>query len=330
MPNELASAPRPRVLITGANGFVGRYLIDEFAKYGWEIRAVVRSLRTCNFDKAKVCEIVEVPDFAAGVDWAPVVSGCTVVAHLAARAHQVLETQGGNAEEYFRVNVAATASLALHAANAKVHRFIFVSSSGVMGETSKTPWTEGDVPNPQSSYSVSKLMAEEEVQKLALKNQMEYVILRPALIYGPGNPGNLARLLKLVDTRLPLPFKGVTAKRSMVGVSYFVQILVIASTLRGAANQTYLVSDGQDFVLPDIVRAFAEGFSISPRLFHCPVNVLSYFARIFGRESDLRKLTSDFQIDARKLRRDFGVPSYLGARDSLVATAKKFLTESQR
>lgn len=321
--------PKGKVLITGSNGFVGRHLVEEYAKDGWEIRAVVRSQATCNLDRAKVREIVEIPDIAEVLDWAPIVHGCSVVAHLAARAHQVQEAQDDCVFAFDRVNVTATANLALAAANANVRRFLFVSSSGVMGDSSQKPWTEEDVPSPRSAYAKSKLMAEQKVQSIARRSGMEYVILRPALVYGPGSPGNLARLIKLVGTGLPLPFSGIAGKRSMVNVNYLVQILVAASTLRDAANQKYLVADGQDLTLPAIVRAFAEGLSIPVRLFYFPTGMLILIATIAGKTADLQKLMSTFQIDPCKLHRDFGVAPFVGVMEGLAMTARAFALETR-
>lgn len=327
MRNEPIPAPRGKVLITGASGFVGRHLVEEYARNGWEIRAVVRSLATCNLDRTKVSEIVEVPDIAEVLDWAPLVHGCSVVAHLAARAHQVQEAQDDGVVAFHRVNVAATANLALVAANANVRRFLFVSSSGVMGDASQKPWTEDDVPNPQSAYAKSKLMAEQKVQSIAFQSDMEYVILRPALVYGPGNPGNLARLIKLVGTGLPLPFKGIAGKRSMVNVNYLVQILIAASTLREATNQTYLVADGQDLTLSSIVQAFAEGLNVPVRLFNCPLSMLSLISNLVGKTAELQKLMGTFQISPQKLQCDFGIAPFLGAKESLAMTANSFRRE---
>lgn len=321
MRSEPISAPKGKVLITGANGFVGRHLVEEYEKNGWEIRAVVRSLATCKLDRTKVREIVEVSDIAEVLDWAPLVQGCSVVAHLAARAHQVQEAQDDGVVAFHRINVAATANLAMAAANACVRRFLFISSSGVMGDASQRPWTEDDVPNPQSSYAKSKLMAEQKVQFIALKSNMEYVILRPALVYGPGNPGNLARLIKLVGAGLPLPLKGIAGKRSLLDVNYLVQILVVASTLREATNQIYLVADGQDFTLPTIVKSIADGLNVPVRLFNCPPSMLGQISKLIGKAADFKKLIDSFQINPQKLQRDFDLAPFLGGKESLAMTA---------
>jgi nucleoside-diphosphate-sugar epimerase len=170
-------------------------------------------------------------------------------------------------------------------------------------------------------------MAEQKVQSIAFQSDMEYVILRPALVYGPGNPGNLARLIKLVGTGLPLPFKGIAGKRSMVSVNYLVQILVAASTLREATNQTYLVADGQDLTLSSIVQAFAEGLNVPVRLFNCPLSMLSLISNLVGKTAELQKLMGTFQISPQKLQCDFGIAPFLGAKESLAMTANSFRRE---
>lgn len=321
---------KKKVLVTGASGFVGRHLVDAYAKNGWEVRAVVRSLATCNLDRGAVSEIVEVPDIGGLLDWMPFVEGCAVVAHLAARAHQVHENQDEGSVAFYRVNVSATARLAQAASNAGVQRFLLVSSSGVMGNTSKRPWTEDDVPNPQSSYAKSKLVAEQEVKAIACQSKMDYAILRPALVYGEGSPGNLARLIKIVATGLPLPFNGLAGKRSMVNVKYLSRILVEASTLCKATNQTYLVADGRDFTLPEMIQAFAAGLNIPVRLFKCPFFVLKLISKLIGKSSDLQKLTATYQINSIKLQSDFNIEPFVKAEESLAMAARGFMQEIQR
>lgn len=316
-----------KVLITGAGGFVGRYLVEEYAKKGWEIRAVVRSLDRSDLIRSKVAEIVEVRDISDMLNWMPLVQDCSVVVHLAARAHQVWEAPEEGSDAFYRVNVIATANLAQAAANANVQRFVFVSSSGVMGAESLKPWSEEDIPDPKSAYAKSKLMAEQEVKAAALRGGMEYVILRPALVYGPGNPGNLARLIKLVATGVPLPFKGITSKRSLINVHYLVEILVAASTLRIVTNRTYLAADGLDLTLMEIIQAFASGLAVPARIFHCPTHLLNLIARATGKLPELRKLTSSFQINAHKLQCDFGLKPFSGVKTALEIAAQESISK---
>jgi nucleoside-diphosphate-sugar epimerase len=321
---------KKKVLVTGASGFIGRHLIDVYAKNGWEVVAVVRSLATCSLDRYAVSEIVEVPDIGGLLDWMPFVQGCTVVAHLAARAHKVHENQYEGSVAFNRVNVSATARLARAASNAGVQRFVFVSSSGVMGSKSKRPWTEDDIPNPQSAYAESKLLAEGEVKAIAYQSKMDYVILRPALVYGEGSPGNLARLIRIVATGLPLPFNNFASKRSMVNVKYLSKIIVDASTLGNAANQTYLVADGRDLTLPEIIRAFAVGLNVPVRLFKCPFFALKLISKLIGKSSDLQKLTAAYQINSTKLQCDFDVEPFVSTEESLATVARGFVKETQR
>lgn len=256
-----------QVFITGAGGFVGRATVKRFLTEGWRVRAAVRTVQGCGLDHRDRLSIIPAGDITAITDWVPLLSGCDAVVHVAARAHMTGEAPDASAQLFRRVNVDASVNLARGAATAGVKRFVFISSAGVMGDYSERPFTETDQPRPMSEYAKSKWQAEQAVAQIAREAGLELVILRPALVYGPGNPGNLERLLQLIRTGLPLPLAAVGNRRSFLDVGHLAAIICSAAQLPEAAGKTVLLADGNDLSTPELVRALAEGMGVRVRLF---------------------------------------------------------------
>lgn len=285
------------VFITGASGFVGRETVKRFLAGGWQVRAAVRSAEKCAIEPDARLSIVEAGDITCVTDWAPLLAGCNVVVHLAARAHQTNEAPDAAADLFQRTNVDVSARLIRGAAAAGVQRFVFVSSAGVMGDFSERPFTEADPPRPKSEYAKSKWQAEQALGEVARETGIELVILRPTLVYGPGNPGNLDRLMRLIRTGLPLPLGAVRNRRSFLNVGHLAGIVCSAAQLPEAAGKTVLLADGNDLSTPDLVRTLAEGMGARARLFAVPPSLLLLGGRMLGRSRDVERLLGSLEVD---------------------------------
>jgi nucleoside-diphosphate-sugar epimerase len=296
-----------RVLITGAQGFVGRSTVNYFLKKGFYVRAAVRVAPDARFSKRERVEYEVVGDIAQISDWSSYLDGCDIIVHLAARAHKTKEGPNDSASEFEEINVHASVKLAKNAAAMGVKRFVFISSAGVMGETSATPFTEIDAPRPSSEYAKSKYKAELELTSICAAYGMELVILRPTLVYGPGNPGNLERLHKLVQSHLPLPFAGIRNKRSLLHVSHLAKVIHVASVTPDVAGLTFLVSDGEDLTTSEIAMALAEAAGVRLRLFYVPGMLLFFVASIIGKRREIEKLYGSFQVDSSMMRKRLGI-----------------------
>lgn len=295
-----------RVLITGAAGFVGRATVEEFKRRGWLVRALLRSASP-ELGSAHSVEYVVVGDICAVDNWSEYCRDCFAVVHLAARAHKVNEAPTDKEQIFERVNCTATANLAEGAAASGVKRFVYVSSAGVMGDFSRKPFTEHDAPAPASTYTKSKLKAEILLNSICSRTSMELTILRPTLIYGAGNPGNLYRLLKLVKIGIPLPFGSIRDKRSLLNVSNFADVIARVVIAPNAANRVFLVSDGEDISTSQLVRSL--GVSVGRRvvLFPFPKSILRLLAAAFGKTRDMEKILGSFQVDNSLLRDALGL-----------------------
>ncbi len=243
------------ILITGSTGFIASHLIPLLSEEGWIISAATR-----RNSKQLPPQITSVPvgNIDGNTDWRWALGGINAVIHLAARAH-ILEDDASNPQtEYFKVNTEGTANLVRHSIQAGVKHFVFISSIGAMGSFSVSPLSETSPCQPATPYGCSKLQAEKSLIELASSTKMTWTIVRPTLVYGPGNPGNMARLIKLINKDLPLPFGLVKNCRSFVYVGNLVAAIATCLTHPNAKNQTFLVSDGQDISTPELIRKIAH------------------------------------------------------------------------
>lgn len=283
------------MLVTGADGFVGRALVPFLESRGISVRAGVRRIRPSNLHK---CETIEIGDLASRTDWSAAVEGVDAVTHLAARVHVMREQAADPLEEFRKINVRATCILARGAAAAGVRRFVFLSSVKVNGErTSGRPFRWDDPPAPEDPYAVSKLEAECALREIERDSGMEVVVIRPPLIYGRGVKGNLARMARLVKTGLPLPLGAVKNRRSLVGMGNLCSLIERCLTHPAAAGGTFLVSDGRDISTPDLIRALASVLSTRARLVAVPVPLLRTAFRLVGLGAEFSRLCGSLEVD---------------------------------
>src|SRR5688572_24337057 len=238
-----------RVLVTGASGFVGRALCEHLEQHEFAVRRALRRAPA-----GSVGEHCVVGEIGPHTDWQSALRGVHLVVHLAARVHVMKDTATDPMAEYRLVNVGGTRRLAQAAAAAGVRRLVFLSSIKVNGEAAAQVYTERDEPRPNDRYGLSKWEAEQTLSDIAAKTGMEWTVLRPPLVYGPGVGANFLRLMQAVGHRRPLPFAAVHNLRSLVFVGNLVDAVRICLTHRAAANVTFLVRDGEDVSTPELAR----------------------------------------------------------------------------
>lgn len=288
------------MLVTGADGFVGRVLCPLLASAGHRVRGAVRTLPP-NRQVSAGC--IAVGDIGAHPDWRAALEGVDVVVHLAGRAHVMHEPgQADPVSLYRRVNVAATEMLARACAAAGVHRLVFASSIKVNGDaTYGQPYRATDPPHPEDDYGRSKWDAEQHLHAVAAETGLDVVIVRPPLVYGPGVKGNLARLMRLIERGVPLPLAQVDNRRSMIGVGNLADALRVCIEHPRAAGCTFLVSDGSDISTPELIRAIAAALGHPARLLAVPATMLRLAANAAG-SGTLRRLIGSLQVDSGPIR----------------------------
>ena len=330
------------VLVTGANGFIGRALCDKLIADGYHVRGAVRSAAQMTALVSGV-EGVMVGDIGPETDWSEALAGIEGIVHLAARVHVMRENSVDPLAAYREVNVEGTKCLAIAAVNAGVKRFVYISSVKVNGENTedksrdqeknrdqgpgvrgqektevrsqksevrgqkgelKGAFSEKDVPEPQEPYSISKWEAEQVLRDVAADTGLEVVILRPPLVYGPGVRGNFLRLLRIVWRGIPLPLASIKNRRSLIYIGNLIDAIVNCMTNHSATGKTYLVSDGDDVSTPDLIRRIAAASGQRALMLPVPVWMMRMAGKIIGRSDELEKLFGSLTVDISKICRE--------------------------
>ncbi len=287
-----------KILVTGATGFVGSKLMTELKAKNYDVVGTSRrSLQTSP-------ELINVGDISEQTDWSMVLKGCDVVVHTAGRAHMMKDQAEDKLAEFRRVNRDATLKLAHDAKAAGVTHFIFISSIGVNGNaTSGEPFSEASTPETTSDYAISKLEAELALKEQFANTSMAITVIRPALICGENAPGNIRRLLKLVESGVPLPFKGVKNKRGMVSLENVVSFIMACIENPLAKNELFVLADKEKPTTEEIIHAFAQGMNKPARLVWFPSSIISIGLKAIGKGNLYEQLFGSLDIDATKASR---------------------------
>ena len=309
-----------RLMVTGANGFVGRALCAESSARGIEVLGAIRHQGQLPVGVKSIA----VGDIDDSTDWQNDLVGCDVVIHLAARVHVMQEYSNDPLAEFSRVNVGGTERLARSAVAAGVKRLVYVSSVKVNGEETALGrvYAEQDASAPQDPYGISKWEAEQALHRVARETGLEVVIVRPPLVYGAGVKGNFAHMIFVLACGVPLPFASVRNLRSLIYVGNLVDALILCATHPAAAVQTYLVCDGEDISTPDLLRKLGLAMGKKPRLFSCPIALLKLAGRLGGKPDQVARLLGSLQVDSSKIHRELGWVPPFSVDEGLKATVQ--------
>ncbi len=290
-----------RVLVTGGNGFVGKSLCLELFRQGYAVRAAIRDP-----DKSALnAETVSVGHINSNTAWADALSCVDVIVHLAARVHIMNEiTPDGGLVEFRKINVEGTINLARQAVKAGIKRFIFISSIKVNGEEtlSGAPYTAEDEPAPVDAYGISKREAEDALRLLAKETGIEVVIIRPPLIYGPGVKANFHSMMRYLDKSIPLPLGAINNQRSLVSLDNMIDLIITCTHHPAAANQTFLVSDGEDVSTTALLKRMSLALGKKAWLIPIPSVVIKQCAYLIGKRAIAQRLCGSLQVDISKTR----------------------------
>jgi nucleoside-diphosphate-sugar epimerase len=316
----VADSRRGRVLVTGANGFVGRSLCNRLRSDGWEVVAAVRT----PLSGAEVR--LELTD--SNVSYVGTLQRVSHVIHLAARVHVKQEDTEVPVEAFRTVNCHGTLDFAEQAASAGVKRFVFLSTVKVLGEMSVpgSAFSVQDKANPQDGYAVSKWEAEQGLLALSKKSSMDVVIVRCPLVYGLGVKANFASMMEWLHRGWPIPFGAVTEnRRSLVSLDNLNDLLVTCLDHPEAVNQTFLVSDGEDLSIADLLKRMGAALGIPARLFCVPTPILKWGGHVLGKEHLYQRLCESLQLDIRKTCETLNWAPPQSVEDGLLQAARGFL-----
>tara|TARA_B100001750_G_scaffold240325_1_gene249829 strand:- start:3043 stop:3993 length:951 start_codon:yes stop_codon:yes gene_type:complete len=287
---------KSKVLVTGSSGFIGKNLIN-FLKVKNEF-----SLVTVSRDDPKLNDEIknhfQIRSISSSTDWSEPLMGVDVVIHLAGIAHR-----SGTLEEYEEINVNGAIKIAKQAIEAKVKRLIYISSIKVNGEKtlSGKAFKADDLPNPQDSYAKSKYKVESELRRISVESDLEVVIIRPALVYGPGVKSNFLSLMKWVKKRIPLPLGNIDNKRSFVSITNLNSFIYICLTHPRAENEIFLVSDQTPISISELIKKLSMFLNSNIPLFiPFPNFILGTLLLVIGKSNVATKLLESLEVDIEK------------------------------
>jgi nucleoside-diphosphate-sugar epimerase len=301
-----ATAGSARVLVTGATGFIGQHLRRTLAESGFDavgaVRGAVPGLDPCSY---------VVGDIGPSTDWSAALHGVDMVVHTAGRAHILRDTAVNPDAQFMRVNAEGTAALVAAAVAAGVRKFVYLSSIGVLGSDSgAAPFTAASMPQPHNAGT-----------------QLEVVVLRLPLVYGPGVRANFLRLMRLIDSGWPVPLGAVKNRRSLLSIWNLCDLVVKVLLRPAAPGRTWLVSDGEDLSTPELIGRIARAMRRPVRLLPVPVGLMRWLGAVSGRETQIRQLCGSLTLDITDTREQLPWSPPVSVDEALALTVNWFLAQ---
>lgn len=287
-----------KVLITGSSGFLGKKVCEDLIENNFNVIAVGRNKKNNFLNKLTNLETVQVDNIDSNTNWNGILNGVNCIIHCAAKIQNKYDKRN-NLSEFREINLFGTVNLAEQAIKAGVKRFIYISSIKVNGEISKInhKFKQKDKVNPQGSYAISKWEAEEYLRKLSYNSNLEIVIIRPPLIYGPNCKGNFKKFISLIKKNVPLPFGLVKNRRSFVSIYNISSLIIICVSHPSASNQTFLVSDDEDISTKDLIIKLKKLLNKKTILFLVPIKILKIFFILFNKKNLIIKIIGNLEVD---------------------------------
>ncbi|MBU2710384.1 UDP-glucose 4-epimerase family protein [Zooshikella harenae] len=304
------------ILVSGANGFIGRSLCPYLSFLGYNVVPTVR--RPCHIPNERIVN----DEFS----WKNALTSCDTVVHLAGCSH-FIKTEKSQHLAFKTSNIKTTLDLACHAADIGVRRFIFLSTIKVNGQQTLRgcSFRPDNCPAPEDSYANSKWNAEQGLFEIAQNTGMQVVCIRPPLVYGPGVKGNFLSLMHFIDRGLPLPFGSVQNKRSLVSIYNLIDLVRTCIDHPSAVNQTFLVSDDEDLSTTELLQKLSLALNRPARLVPIPVQFLRLTAQLVGKKEVAQRLFGNLQVDISKTKQLLGWSPSVTVDEGLRKTAEWYL-----
>lgn len=313
---ELSRAIKKQtVLVTGANGFVGRHVCDALIQSGYD---VVGSVRDSRQERKLALRCRVTGNIDGYTSWTEVLHGIDVVVHTAGKAHENVR----HAQCYWNVNVEGSERLAKEAGRAKVSRLICISSIGATMAEQRSDLAG------LSPYQKSKLEAERAIIKVCGSGGIDWAILRPPMVYGPGAPGNFGWLVRAILREIPLPLASIINKRSFIYIHNLASAICAAIDYPGCVAETLSLRDSEIVSTPEFVGRVATALNKKAKLFRCPPVILKRVLRLARRASLASSLIDNLIIDNEKIENKLGWNPPYTMESGLAATSVGYASSS--
>ncbi|WP_298607504.1 SDR family oxidoreductase [uncultured Thiothrix sp.] len=298
-------------LITGANGFIGQHL---------EKKLLSTEKTLILMSRAKLKTVVSQNYQWYQSQW---LENIHCIIHLAALVHSADQTKL-TLKDYRATNTLGTLNLARQAAAAGAKRFIFLSTIKVNGEENQTPYTEKSTPNPKDYYAISKWEAEQGLKELSKETGMEVVIIRPPLVYGSNVKANFLKMMQWVDKGVPLPFGAIHNQRSLIYVDNLVDFIIHCLEHPQAANETFLISDGQDLSTTELLKKLAYYFNKDNYLLPMNPSLLNTLLTLMGKKAEAQRLLGSLTINSNYARSQLNWKPPFSVDEGLARTVQSY------
>ena len=304
-----------RVLVTGATGFVGRNLCTYICAHypNWEVQHLSRNNPSATNDWASLN--------------AALISKFDAVIHLVGLAHDTIGS--ADPKRYFEVNTELSKKIFDSFVSSTCTRFVFLSSVKAAADHVDVPLTEDTAPNPNTPYGESKLEAERYILSFSLPSEKKVFILRPCMIHGDGNRGNLNLLFKFVSSSLPYPLASFKNSRSYLSIENL--CFVIAKLLQSSApSGVYNVADDEALSTLELVKLIGDESKNSTRVWKVPPRLVEWIARVGDilplplNSERLSKLTESYVVSNQKIKTALSSTLPVACRDGLRKTIRSF------
>ena len=307
-----------KIAVTGSNGFVGSHLCEYLERKNYDVTRIQRKSGS---------NCVYIPKIDENTDWAKALKEVDTVIHCAAIAHSLNEKNFESLHFYRNFNVLATKKLAEDAFKYGVKRFIFISSIKVNGEKTDLdyPFNNKSNTNPEDAYSLSKLEAEEVLKKISKETGLDYVIIRPPIIYGPGVKANFFKLLKYAKYNLPFPFGKIKNLRSILYIGNLTSFIEKCLLTDNTSAKTFLVSDGDPLSTNDLFKEISLHMGKKPMSLSISKFFLNFIGKCIGKKKEIDLLSSSLVIDSLEIKKLIDWEPPYSTEEGLKLTVKWFL-----
>jgi len=317
------------ILLTGGTGLIGRALYPLLREKGYFLKCALRKKNDGKIIRED--DVFYYENLDENTDWSLALNNIDIVIHLAAQVPFERKGDDNSYNKFCKVNFEGTKRLARQAAQKNIKRFIFISTIGILGTSDlKTPLTEQSKENPNNNYAISKQMAEQALCSIGDSSNMEVVILRPPLVYGPHVKANFLKLLDCVYRGIPLPFGGVKNQRNFIALDNVIQVILACVVHQKAINGIFNISDDEYISTKDLIEKISNAMGKPARIFYFPVFLAKLLLIIMGKKSLYNKLWGSLRVESKKIKDQLGWAPEMGMDEGIQKTVDWYLNKKNK